>query len=371
MDLPRFPFPGDDSRCALLKARTDFEPFFLFEYQYPRFAEDAAQCEEEGFTFVHAPAPLPQSLAELPDGWRHKLNNLARKAYRGLSRIRFYKGLLDWARCIFDEQKPALLIVPEDNVEYNIPMFIKAGHERGIPSIVIPYTIANAREPAEAYWRNPRHFVRGLFRRAVARLHPSWVYTHRGRRLLRLPADHIVAQEWLGLAPPCPWILNSGHADVIAVESEAVRQYYLRAGLPSEQLRNLGSARQDELARRQTQMRSLRKSLLGRFGWQDDRALILCALPPNQHPEDRPECEFRTYGEILDFWAKTLGSLRDCHVIVNPHPRTPLREVQHLERQGIRLVSDDIAQLIPLCDVFVASVSATISMAHRLRQARG
>ncbi len=32
-------------------------------------------------------------------------------------------------------------------------------------------------------------------------------------------------------------------------------------------------------------------------------------------------------------------------------------------RLGVRLVTDDIARLIPLCDVFVASVSATISMA--------
>ncbi len=318
----------------LLKARTGFEPFFLFEYQYPRFAEDIAQCEDEGFAFVYAPAPLPQSCADLPGGWRHKVINLARKAYRGVSRVRFYRRLLDWARRILDEHTPVVLVMPEDNVEYNIPSFIKAGHERGIPSIVIPYTIANAREPAEAYWRNPRHFVRGLFRSAVARLHPNWVYTHRGRRLLRLPADHIVAQEWLDLAPPCPWIVNSGSADVIAVESEAVRQYYLRAGLPSEQLRNIGSLRQDELACRQANARLVREKLLNGLGWQDDRALILCALPPNQHPEDRPDCEFRSYMDILDFWAETLGSLHDCHVIVNPHPRTPLREIQHLDAPG-------------------------------------
>ena len=351
--------------ARLLKAHTDFEPFFLFEYHYPRFAEDVAVCVAESFDFVDAPSPLPEALADGPPAWRYwrQIKGFARKVYRGLRRINYYRGLLKWARNILDEERPALLIVPEDNVEYNIPMFVKAARERHIPSMVIPYTIANAREPAEAYWQNPRHLVRGLFRRIVARLFPNWVYTHRGRRLLRLPADHIVAQEWLGLAAPLPWVLNSGFADVIAVESEAIRQYYRRAGLPAEQLRTLGSLRQDEMFRYQKQARINRERLLSRLGWNDGRPVILCALPPNQHPEDRPDCEFSKYQDLLEFWAETLGSIKDCHVIVNPHPRTPLQEIEHLERYGIRIVRDDIAQLMPLCDVFVASVSATISMA--------
>ena len=52
----------------------------------------------------------------------------------------------------------------------------------------------------------------------------------------------------------------------------------------------------------------------------------------------------------------------NCNVLVNPHPRCPKDVLAGLNEPNMRIVPTDIASLIPLCDVYVASMSATISM---------
>ena len=51
-------------------------------------------------------------------------------------------------RQVLDRLKPAVMILPEDNVEYTTGIFVREGHARGVPSIILPYTMANADEAA-------------------------------------------------------------------------------------------------------------------------------------------------------------------------------------------------------------------------------
>jgi hypothetical protein len=270
---------------------------------------------------------------------------------------------LTLARNILDRVKPSVLIFPEDNVGYSTGIFIKAGHELDIPSVVIPYTIANAREPAEAYFDDPGFQCTHWSNRLLAMLFPHWRLHYRGKEMVRLPAPYILARELLRTAPPKPWILNSGYADVIALESEALREYYLKEGLPSRQLQVIGSMRQDELAHYVHRAPTERAKVLAQLGLEDKGKLIVCAVPPNQHPETRPGCEFKTYTALIEFWLKTLGSLQDCNVLLALHPRTGPESIAHLLRPGVTVAQGDIARLIAVSDIFVASVSATICMA--------
>ena len=41
-------------------------------------------------------------------------------------------------------------------------------------------------------------------------LYPRWRLVERGADLVRLPSAHIFAHEQLGIAPPDPWMMNSG-----------------------------------------------------------------------------------------------------------------------------------------------------------------
>jgi hypothetical protein len=365
--------------ARLLKARTQFVPVILFHYCYPRLSEDVATCIAERIDYENlagtsrpaARAPLLQRLKRLPRRVAVNVYRFARRTILAdflgcpciLLSLLHYRKMILQARSVLERYRPALLVFPEDNVEYNISAFVKAARERKIPSLIIPYTLAKEQEPAEAYWGNPRYQVRGFWNRLIGCRYPRWVYQHRGRKLLRLVPEQIVAQEWLGLAPPLPWVMNSSYADVVAVESHAAFRYYLQAGLTGPQMRVLGSLRQDELARYRASAPLRRQALLASLGIEDGRPLILCALPPNQRPEQRPACEFKAYNELLQFWARTIGRLQNCHVIVNPHPRIARNELEGLHELGIHIVYEDIARLIPLCDLYIASVSATICMA--------
>jgi hypothetical protein len=51
------------------------------------------------------------------------------------------------------------------------------------------------------------------------------------------------------------------------------------------------------------------------------------------------------------------------NVVLRPHPRLTDEEIGHLENFGVKVSRWDTATLVPLCDLFVASVSATIRWA--------
>lgn len=368
--------------ARLLRQSHNYEPVLIFASQYGTLQKDLAVCHAEGIACLQAnkqsrvcwdsettlmqrllwvvnrlPGPLQRLLRGL---WHWYASSLVRTPHF----LRQYSRDLSRARRILSQQKPDILIFPEDNVGYagSIGTLIKAGHDYDIPSVIVPYTIANALEPAEAYYHKLAHNLgASLGNRLVGAFYPNWVYKRKDRKLLRLPANRALAIEWMGLAPPAPWIVNSGSADAVAVKSDSMRRYYEQAGLPSSKLVLTGGGTDDVLARNLQNVAALRMALCEELGLQPDRFMILCALPPDQLP--RAECEFETYDELVRFWVQSLSSIGDANVITRLHPRVVYEEMLHLERWGARLTQKDTADLIPLCDVFVASVSATIQWA--------
>jgi UDP-N-acetylglucosamine 2-epimerase len=191
---------------------------------------------------------------------------------------------------------------------------------------------------------------------------PRWVHEHRDRRLLRLPAGKLLALEALRLAPSDPWTYLSGSADVIAVESDRMERHYLREGLPPERLVRTGALYDDVLARNRSAALENRRAVLKDAGLTDDKPLVLCALPPDQFTCIRPGREFASQRELLEFMVETFRSVA-ANVVYRLHPRTRAEEMEFLRALGAPIIDRDTAELVPLCDVFVASVSATIRWA--------
>lgn len=362
-----------------LKSRGD-DPVIVFAHRYPNAPADQLRCDAERISYHGAAAPGVSSPAAAAPAAPSRIYRIARSVYRALRRLVALEALVAGAyaysryraertaaNALIDRLRPALIVLPEDNVEYATAALIHAGHQRGVPSVIVPYTLADALEPAEAYHESREHRLdlSRLLHRIIRRHFPRWIFRHRDRELIRLPGESVVGKEWLGLAPPLPWVLNSGAADRIAVESETVRAYYAGRGLPERQLIVTGGLRHDALAARRAGAAQERAALLERLRLPPERRLVLCALPPDQHPASRPGCEFAAYPELLHAWAESLGRC-GANVVVNPHPRLDLDSVRFIEQHGVRLVEGDIAALLPLCDVFVASVSATICMALAL-----
>jgi hypothetical protein len=209
----------------------------------------------------------------------------------------------------------------------------------------------------------PLQVQASLQNRITARLFPEWTLRYKSQHFLRSPYAKIIAVEELGLSPPDPWLLNSGFADAIAVESAAMSEYYLAAGIPDNQLVETGSLADDMIVTVQAEVPKRRHSLLQEFGLQDDGPLLLCAPPPDQNTFDRPGCEFRNFDDLVGFWSECLGSIHGWNVIVRPHPKTSPDRLDALRQNNLNISYADTATLVPLCDLYVAAVSATIRWA--------
>jgi hypothetical protein len=205
--------------------------------------------------------------------------------------------------------------------------------------------------------------VRGLGNRLLARALPRWAHAHRGRRLVRQPAPRAFALELLGLAPPRPWTVHSGFADRIAVESARMLDLYRAEGVPEHKAALTGALSDDVLAAARAQAAPRRAALLAELGLDPARPLVLCALPPDQMGSRAEVCEYASYADLVAAWTAALAESGDWNVLVTAHPRVRAGEAGVPAHPRLKLVARDIAELVPLADVFVASASATIRWA--------
>jgi hypothetical protein len=99
------------------------------------------------------------------------------------------------------------------------------------------------------------------------------------------------------------------------------------------------------------------------LGLNNDRPIILSALPPDSIYMGRPECDFQKYDDLVEFWCKTISSIPGYQHIVALHPSVRYEDMRHIEDFGLRIARIPTMDVVPLCDIFVASISSTIQWA--------
>lgn len=262
-----------------------------------------------------------------------------------------------------DRMKPDAIVLPEDIVGAVTPLVIRAGHRRNTPSVILPYTIANQQEAFRSLAAQPNYQFRYWPNRIVGTLFPRWVMRQDGNALVRLPAPHILGQVATRTVPPDPWMMNSGYANVIAVENDAMHDYYRAAGIPGSKLEVVGAIYDDHLARYKLRREAERAALRDELGIASGKPLLVVGGCPDQSPNAPPGFEFADMADFCRRLGGALGALADDYeLIVRPHPNyAPMGEI--LSEAGIRATTIDTARLVALADVYVAFASATIRWA--------
>ena len=255
-----------------------------------------------------------------------------------------------------------LVLLPEGNVQSSLDAWVQAAHQLQISAIIIPYNYSNAVEPAEAFYYDRAYDARRPKNRLVAYFYPQWVYTYKGKPMVRLPAYQILAIESLKLAPPLPWVQNSTNADAIAVDSETIRENYLRDGIPAEKLILTGAIYNDTLSAISQDKVRYRTQLYEELGLPVAKPMLLCSLPPDQMNTNRP-CDFQAYADLVEFWVKTLLTVTNYNLVINLHPRINYESICYIEDWGARIARQDTASLIPMADIYIASISSVIRLA--------
>ncbi|HEY0236526.1 MAG TPA: hypothetical protein VGC86_15950 [Afipia sp.] len=279
-----------------------------------------------------------------------------------VSRLSFYAASID---NFLQTTRPDVIILPELNIETLSNVFVVKGRAYGIPTVLTPFTIPNPAEPARHYRHNPLHRADIAPGRWVAKQYPKWRFDYEGRPTLRLPALLAWAIERSGFSTPAPWILNRGEAAAIALDSAAQRDFYLGLGFPAEQLKVTGDLNYTIPFHDCSDKARLEEALRLKYGFQPDRPLIVCGFPPDQYVDATGHgFEFPSYEALIDAWMAAFKSLGDkANILIRPHPRIPVERLAAYETANIKLSREPTANLIPLCDLYVASISATIRWA--------
>lgn len=279
--------------------------------------------------------------------------------------LRAYRQL-SYARIVCRTLRPDLVVLAEDNVEYISGAWVRAAHRIGIPVMIVPYCLAGLDEPAAVYANDVRHQADIPENRPLVRSYPQWVYEYQGRRLVRMPAHQALPLEWLGISSPLPWLMNGTYADVIAVESPFMRDYYLKQGVAREQIVLTGTAGDDAIHESLQNISLYREQLYACYGMLTERPMILCALPPITSAMAALREEFSSYAEMLRFWLDCLREIENFNIFISLHPTMSREDFAFLDELGwwgMALAPPDTARMIALCDIYIASVSSTIRWA--------
>ena len=378
----------------LLKDSFEYLPVYYFSIAYPTVQKDIARCQAAGLEvidFQGQPVMPSSGTAEvssvppasnwkeglkkrLPEKWVEQISAWNSKRHRFVyqwrrsSLVVQYRSLKKRQQEIKDfllRQKPDVVLLGGDMVGYDTAVYIQAAHVLDIPVVIVSSTMDNGQAQAEAYSPDPKHSLRPVMNRFAGWLYPHWVREWRGKKLIRMPWGRVLAMEWLGLAPPLPWVAGSGAADAIVVESEEMVRFYTTAGLPRQQLVNTGSLTDDVLAAAAQDAPGRKAALCRDLGLPEDRPMLLSALPPNVLYTfgGRPQCDFKTYPELVEFWVRSLGALQDWNIVLLLHPSVSYEDMRYIEDWGVKIARQPTAEMVPLCDLYVTSVSSTIRWA--------
>lgn len=290
-------------------------------------------------------------------------NRLARLFNEGLlngigDQKRFDEGFRD----LNAREQPSLVVLPEENLFYNSQFIVASAHSNGARAVVVPFTIVNTLEWAEAFYDVDLYQAGKGWNRVLAKAFPNWVLEHRGRRLI-LPPLFILGCECLGMTPANPWLISSGRAEALAAESQFMSEYYRNAGIPEKKIVLTGALSDDRLFFLLQNRNACLQALASRLGVDIGQKVVLIGLPPNQFGAGKREgCEFNTYEELVRHIVGTIVAVCAgvATVLINLHPRIDPASVAFLADMDATIVNEPIEDLVPLSDVYVAVASATI-----------
>ena len=369
------------ARWALILAREGrWQPVIKLTAGY--LDRHMKQCRAEGITVI-LPA-LESPLSSSPEAGlssttseslrsRLRQNRILRGVvglYRDLPSVRgtisLYRQIQkrrSETRAAIREHDIDLALLPESSPVAGAEACIAASREESVPVVTAPIEKQSAAHQAENYLYD-RELRSGRPVNALLRgLYPRWALHHKRRRIMRAPPELILAQELAGVAPPHPWRTVGNGENVIAVDSVSTLEHYASEGVERGLLRVVGRPEHDIMAETLKEASSRRVELYSRLGLRPGRPMILSPLVPDHYVSGRPECDFQDYRELVRFWVDSLASVTSHNVVISLHPGHSYRQSDDawsfLERPGVRIAPDDLPELVPLCDFYVAAGYST------------
>lgn len=365
-----------------------FEPVFFLFREVP--AEQVRRLQTEGLRVIGPlaeragstgagdppaatapPAPPDQGAHQDSGrayGWKHTLQNgIFPGALINLARLA--RLLRRARRLLAKEQVAALVTIGDRHVGWETAL-IRAGQERGIPALIVPYTLSDPQGAAQYRLRLPDvdcYRVSGLARRWLAGRYPQWVHSAGdGERLFFSPPGVGLAAQALGMMAANPWTIGGGSAACMAVENEHLRGMFLEQGVPAGKMVVTGKPSTDAIYAEL--QRATAGEVRAELHLRPGERLLLLSVP---HLGEHGLLPWDQHWREMDFLFTTLSRAAarqgDVRLALSLHPKSKPEDYQALaDRCGAILARRRIYELLPACDLFVSNYSGTVMVAAGL-----
>lgn len=272
---------------------------------------------------------------------------------------------------ILEREHIDVIFLGADMAHLDSSMLIKMAKKRGIPVLVITWIFAGGEDPVRTYARSSQYEsleVKGAINSMAAYLFPKYSYEYEGRYWLRLKPSWIVLIEMLGTGMFRPWVFNGGNADIVLMESDFMKAFYLAHGLDENQLAMIGAPNQDLLFSIRNDGTNKKSILYDKYKFNSALPLVVAGLIPDCFSLiDKAKLEFDSYENFEQFWFGNIAKLAaKFNILIVCHPDLDVDSRIHIEKKyGIRLqsFSESTIEVLPLADLYVTSVSSTMRWA--------
>ena len=284
--------------------------------------------------------PMTNSMVTLVNTWR-----------------RYYRAKREWVGHI-TFQKPFIVILPAEN-RYLQNLHSHVCGKLHVPVVVVPLWVAGKEELIEASIGTHSSWKKTIVEHLVGLLLPK--YSERrdydSKIILATSWDEIICQLLFRCAPKLPWTLHDGNSTVIAVESQKMSELASASGIDPNKVVVVGSIFHDRMFAKIHQP-SDRPQLADMQGLIH----ILVAIPPDMfYVRGAKGLEYANYEQLIDHWTDFLESLTDVKITYCLHPSSSYGPT--FASRGLQVAINPIEDLIPVHDLYVASISATIQWA--------
>lgn len=279
---------------------------------------------------------------------------------------RFYRIQIE-AKSILGELQPACLLFMSDRHVGIETALIEAANKAGIPSLIVPFALSESSGLAEYRLAQPGwqkvYGISGWINRYLARTRPSWSYVFEGNTLLWNTASWMIAAEIMGMMPANPWALGGGKAWMMAVESEYNKINFEEQGTPSSKMVVTGKPRYDRAAVIWKNQPVMRSEICDALGLDAGKPLLVCAVPQLAEHDFLPWPE---HWREIEFLFENFSRLQpEINTVLSLHPKSDFAEYSpRADKYNLVIAREHgYDQLIPVCDVFVATHSSTVTLA--------
>lgn len=256
---------------------------------------------------------------------------------------------------LFDTVKPDIVAASSDRGRWDDLTILRLCRERGVPSVLIPFSIAADKEDMPLI-RRDMVYEADLFPE-IRDKYPAMVaedYRTGERRFFYAPWT-IVALDKMGLLPEDPWVQGGGNSDIVLVDGELAKRRLVSFGCIPEKIRVTGMASYDSLFKGGQDKAALRNTLNFRYGFVSKSPLVIFAVPVFF------EHKIKSWDENHRFLTTISKVLRGsgCNLLISLHPKMDRSRYLFFEEYGFSLAEERLAAVLPAADVFLTTVSST------------